>query len=315
MITFLSSPKAFTGNVRKIQLNAIRSWLAVHPDAEVIIYGDSERAVDACREVGVHNVPDIPCSPSGVPYFNSIVDHARIHARHDIQCYLNCDILMTEAVLKAIKPLEFPRYLVIGQRIDLSEGVDLDVTTANWKDELRKLAEQGKANMHAPSGMDYFIFPRGLWEGLPLLVIGRGGYDGALVAFCLRNKIPLINATLAILALHQFHDYGHMPGGEKEVFYCADARNNWRLHNVYYSISNSDDAPWLIVNGALLPNSIQKDWLRRIELKLRFDMKCEFLSKIARLLWRIAKAAGIIRSKSFTSKDIFALSGKVWKNE
>ncbi|HAF96487.1 MAG: hypothetical protein A2X34_09370 [Elusimicrobia bacterium GWC2_51_8] len=307
MITFLSSPKAFSEHTGKIQRNAIRSWLAVHPDTEVIIYGNSEGTADVCREMGVHHVPDISYSPSGVPYFNSIVEHARIYARHNVQCYLNCDILMTEAILKAIKPLEFPRYLIIGQRIDLSEGVDLDVTAGNWKEELRRLVEQGKANMHAPSGMDYFIFPRGVWEGLPPLVIGRGGYDSALPAFCFRNKIPLINGTLAIIAIHQFHDYGHLLGGVKEVLYCTDAQNNRRLHNVYYSVSNSVDAQWLLVNGASILNSIQKDRLRRIELKLRFDMEYEFLSKVVRLIWRIAKATKIIRPKWFTIKDILNL--------
>jgi hypothetical protein len=96
----------------------------VHSDVEVIIYGDGEGVSEACAEMGVCHVPDTPCSPSGIPYFNGIVGHARIHARHDVQCYLNCDILMMEEVIKAIKPIAFPRYLIIGQRIDLTEGVD-----------------------------------------------------------------------------------------------------------------------------------------------------------------------------------------------
>jgi len=104
MLTFLTSPKPFIEHVEKIQRDAIRSWLAVHSDVEVIIYGDGEGVSEACAEMGVCHVPDTPCSPSGIPYFNGIVEHARIHARHDIQCYINCDILMTEEVIKAIKP-------------------------------------------------------------------------------------------------------------------------------------------------------------------------------------------------------------------
>jgi len=246
MITFLASPKPFTGHVGKIQRNAIRSWLAVHPEVEVLIYGDGEGVPEACGGMGVHHVSDISCSPSGIPFFNGIVEHARIHARHDVQCYLNCDILITEEIIKAIKLITFSRYLVVGQRIDLDEGVEIGASSEHWKEDVLRFVDKGKARLHEPTGMDYFIFPRGMWRGLPPLVIGRGGYDGALVTFCMRNKIPLINATLAIPVLHQFHDYRHMHGGEKSVFEGIDAQNNLLLHNIKHSIPNSADAQWLI---------------------------------------------------------------------
>lgn len=304
MITFLSSPKAFTGYTGKIQCRAIRSWLGIHPLVEVIIYGDGEGVAEACGEMYVRHVPEIPCTPSGIPYFNDIVEHARIHARNDVQCYLNCDIMMKEEMIKAIQVLEFPRYLVIGQRIDLAEEVDYDVTAGNWKLDVLKFAERGQAHLHESTGMDYFIFPRGMWDGLRPLVIGRAGYDGALVAFCFRNKIPLINGTLAIPALHQFHDYGHVQGGRETVLMGRDAKNNILLHNIKHSVPDSADAHWVIVNGALIPNVIQRDLLRRIELALRFDMGCEILSLAVKVLWRIAVASGIHRVRLLTIQDI-----------
>lgn len=311
MISFLSSPKAFIGETGVIQRNAIRSWQNVHPDAEITIYGNSTNAYEVCEELGVCCVSDVLCSPSGVPYFNSIVEHARIHARHDVQCYLNCDILMTKDMIKAVSCIDFPRYLVVGQRLDLVSGVQIDTTSNKLTIDLQKLNSKNKVSLHGSTGMDYFIFPRGMWEALPPLVIGRGGYDGALLAFCLRNKIPMVNATLAFPALHQFHDYGHVPGGLKTVIEGRDAKNNLLLHNIKHSTPNSADAPWLIVNGALIPNSIQKDWLRRIELTLRFDMKIEALSLAVRLLWRIAMATGIIKPRPFTIKDVISSTMKV----
>lgn len=304
MITFLSSPKAFIGNVGTIQRNAIRSWLAAHPGAEVIIYGDGVGVSEACREMSVCHVPEIPSSPSGIPYFNGIVEHARTHARHDAQCYLNCDILMTEDVIKAIKSLDFPRYLVIGQRIDLAEGIEYSLPSVNWKADIAKFINKEKALLHDPSAMDYFIFSRGMWKDLPSLVIGRGGYDAALVAFCLRKKIPLINATLVLPALHQFHDYEHVIGGIKTVFNGVDTYHNIRVHNIKHSRPNSADAQWLIINNALVPNNMQKEWLRRIELSLRFDMHFEILALAVRFLWRLAVAFKIIRPKQITIEHI-----------
>jgi hypothetical protein len=143
-----------------------------------------------------------------------------------------------------------------------------------------------------------------MWKNLPHLVIGRVGYDGALLAYCLRNKIPLINATLAFPALHQFHDYRHLPSGKNNVLKDEDAQNNLMLHNIRHSIPNSADAQWLIANGGLVQNSIQKDWLRRIELILRFDMELEILSLVVRLFWRIAMKIGILTPKVFTIIDV-----------
>jgi hypothetical protein len=112
MLTFLSSPKPFVGNAGTIQRTAIRSWKAVHPDAEVIIYGDGEGVAQACNEMGVRHIPDIPCSPSGVPYFNGIVEHASVDAKYDIQCYLNCDIILTGNIIDAVRNISFDQYLV-----------------------------------------------------------------------------------------------------------------------------------------------------------------------------------------------------------
>src|SRR6185369_17178466 len=150
MITFLSSPKAFVGHAGKIQKNAILSWLSVHSYVEVIIYGDGEGVSEACREMGVSHVSDIACSPSGVPFFNGIVEHAKKHARNDMQCYLNCDILLTPHIANISSLITFPRYLVIGQRFDLAEGVDLTITPS-WKQELTQLADKGLATLHAPT--------------------------------------------------------------------------------------------------------------------------------------------------------------------
>lgn len=294
MITFLSSPKAFIGQIDVIQKNAIRSWKAVYPDVEVIIYGDGERVAETCREMGVHHVPDIQCSPSDTPYFNSIVEHSNIHARHDIQCYLNCDILMTESVITAIKSLMLPRYLLIGQRMDLADNTNLDVTTNNWEKKLQQLKKQGKANMHAPSGMDYFIFPRGLWKELPKLVIGRGGYDNALLAFCIGKRIPIIDATASIVAFHQFHDYRHISNGQKEVMDGKEAEENKRIHKVLHSAPIVSDANYRLIDGNLLGIKFFGYRLRKLELSLRFQKRLPSISYILRI---IARGLGMVRYK------------------
>ena len=310
MLTFLASPKPFIGNAGKIQRNAILSWKVMHPEAEIIIYGDGEGVADVCREAGAHHVPDVPCSPSGIPTFNAIAEHAAMHAKYDIQCYLNCDIIFLSNIYEAVRKISFDKFLVSGQRIDLHEGVEIDVTKEHWQEELLEIIKSGKAELHAPTGMDYFIFKRGMWQSLLPLVIGRGGYDDALVLYCFRNKIPFINATLSIVAVHQFHDYGHQKGGRETVMWGEDARNNIDLHRNYHSRLNSADAPWLAVDGCVTANSIQRDLLRRIELYVRFQLGLERISLIFRILWRIGVLVGIVKPKLFSFQDIPELALK-----
>lgn len=287
MITFLSSPKSFSGISYKNQINAIQSWLHVDPNVEVILYGDSPGCKDVCERLGIKHIENIECSPSGVPYFNAIVDHAQKHALYDIQVYLNCDILLTQDILDAIKMANFPKFLMLGQRIDLGDKVTISFQKDNWRLYIETLIRNGDAKLHEPTGMDYFIFTRGLWEGIKPLVIGRAGYDSALISFCLRRNIPVIDGTYVILAIHQHHDYCHVTGKEKEVMSGVDAKNNQRMHEVAHSAPNVIDATWQIYNGQLIRNRSRGDYLRHFESFLRYKKNIIFLSYVIRAIWRV----------------------------
>jgi hypothetical protein len=83
MISSLSSAKSFNDENRSIQLNTIKSWLAVSTEVEVILYGHSEGAKEVSSTLSIKYVPEIESTPDGVPYFNAIADHAKYHARYD----------------------------------------------------------------------------------------------------------------------------------------------------------------------------------------------------------------------------------------
>ncbi len=306
MITFLSSPKPFSGILYKNQFNAIESWLNVHPKAEVILYGNSQGCKEVGAKLGIKHVDDVNCSPSGVPYFNAIVDHAQKHARYDIQVYLNCDILLTDAIIDAIKMVHFPKFLIVGQRIDLGEKKCITFLKDNWHLYIGSLIRSGDAKLHAPSGMDYFIFTRGLWAGLKPLVIGRAGYDSALVAFCLRQGIPVIDGSFVIPAIHQHHDYCHVDGKAKEVTSGIDAKNNKRLHNVKHSAPNVADATWMLYHGKILRNNTRGDYLRNFESFLRYKNNMVYLSYLVRAFWKVMTGLRIYKIRKLQLSDIMA---------
>lgn len=304
MITFLSSPKPFIGLAQENQVRAIRSWLAVAPDVEVILYGDSEGAHEVCAELGVRHITDVQTTELGIPYFNSIIEHARWNAKYDIQVYLNCDILLTASFFESIKIIPFQQFLMIGQRIDLGEGVTVDPSSDMLVSQLADLAYQCKILLHGPSGIDYFAFKRGMWDGLPPVVIGRAGYDGALLAYCMRNRVPLIDATLKVLALHQWHDYGHTSNGRKEVWWGKDAMQNRRLSGTMHSAPLVSDAQWEIHDDHLIESRVRGDSLRAMELNCRFDKGWEECGRVLRMTWRLLTAARIYKTKKYKLEDI-----------
>ena len=46
MLTIFSTPKPFQGHIGVIQRNAIGSWKQLHPDVEIVLFGDDEGAAE-----------------------------------------------------------------------------------------------------------------------------------------------------------------------------------------------------------------------------------------------------------------------------
>jgi hypothetical protein len=301
MITILSSPKAFSGNVGQNQIIAIKSWLRVHPEIEVILYGRSEGAEEVCSQLGIRYVTDILCHENGLPYFNAIVKHARSHSKHDILIYLNCDIILNKSVLYALKLFKFQKFLIIGERIDLADGVTLDTGNDAWLTRLKNLLDRGEARLHGVTGKDYFIFPNNMWEALPPLIIGRGGYDSALIAYCLRRNIPVIDATLKISAIHLYHGYKMINGTNRRITQDDAAVQNIKLHDIVHSGPTVSDADWSIIGNGLHRNYSRGDWLRYCEIFLRYRMGLKSVSYILRMCWRILHWARFLKPKRIST--------------
>lgn len=298
MITVLASPKPWIGRVAKIQEKAIQSWKHIHPDVEIILYGNSPGTAVACQKFGICHIPNIEANENEIPFFGAIVDHAAKHAKYDTQAYVNCDILLTPHILNAIKSIHFSDFLMIGQRIDLSEWVAIETVDPDLINKLIALSQSGGINLHLPAGSDYFMFKRGMWHDLPPVVIGRGGYDGALIASCLQRCIPVVDATLSILALHQFHDYEHVSGGDNEIFYGKEAQQNLNLNSVQNGLSLLD-AQWRF-NGSVLKRTWSRgDWPRAIETSLRIRKKTIFADTF-RPIRRLVYKFGLLHCMEIT---------------
>jgi len=303
MISLLTSLKPFKGNAIQLQENALSNWRRLDPFLEIIIYGGGEGISERARRFDARHIPDIRCSAKGIPDFSAIVEHAALNARHDIQVYLNGDILLPPDFILQVKHVAFDQYLIVGQRIDLMREAVFNHLAYEWNNEIRRNSLAGKARLHAPTGEDYFVFPRGLWRGLKPLFVGRGGYDNALIAHCLRRRIPIVDATWSIHVVHQWHDYQHAKGANA-TFSGEDALSNRRLHDIEHSCRNVEDANWRLIDDKIIPSKGSSNPIRRLEIFIRYRWGLKHFSYLCRAVTRLAMLGGWLKSRELQINSI-----------
>jgi len=256
MITFFSTPKPFRGHIDVIQRNALRSWKLVHPEAEVLLLGDDEGAAEVCRELGIRHIPFVEKNSRGTNYVASLFDQAQEVARHDLLCYLNCDILLLSdfrQVVEATAQNPIP-FLMAGRRWDVDIRHSIDFQDPGWEPGIRKVAL--KANrQRAAQWIDYFVFRRGLfYRKIPSLVIGRAGWDNWVLWYARASGAQVIDASQVILAVHQNHDYRHHPEGEKGIYEGAEALENGNFLEGHKKFRTLDNATHVLTPGGLRRN-------------------------------------------------------------
>ena len=232
MVTVFSTPKAFVGQIDVIQRNAIQSWQRLHPDIELILVGDDAGAAEVCAEFGIRHIKNVAKNKYGTKYLASIYDQVHEVARHPILCHVNCDILLMSDFVRSAQVVfsQSKSFLMAGRRWDVDIRHSMDFSSPDWQRSLSLLARA--TNRPRPAQwIDYFLFPKGFYyKKIPDFVVGRPGWDNWLLWYPLSQKIPLIDASHDVLAVHQNHDYGYHPDGEQGVWQGEEAQENYRLH-------------------------------------------------------------------------------------
>jgi len=226
MLTFFTVPKAFIGHIGVIQENAIRSWRSVQPNSQILLFGNEAGTADVCARLGLTHLKDTETNSYGTPLLDDVFRRAQELASFPTVCYVNTDIILPPTFGLLPPGLSLRPFLLIGQRWDLNVTVPLDMSDANWFDQLREdVAVRGR--MHEPSGSDYFLFRRGdtVGELLPFAV-GRPGWDNWMIYHAHRQHVPVIDATLSWQVVHQNHDYSHVPKRREDSWEGPEADEN-----------------------------------------------------------------------------------------
>ena len=251
MLTLFSIPKPFQGHIDTIQRNAIKSWKMLDPDVEVILFGEEEGVASAARELGVRHEPHVNRNEYGTPLLDSVFDRAQSIARHHIVGYANCDIVLLDDFCAAASRVAAWRehFLMAGRRWDADITEQIDFSQPDWGEKLRNLALHAK-KQRPPYWIDYFIFPRGQYCGkLPPFAVGRPGWDQWMIWYTRSVKIPVVDASRSVTAIHQNHDYAHVSRGFQGVMEGAEARNNAMLVGNSRHLLTTEHAQYVLEKG------------------------------------------------------------------
>jgi len=230
MLTMFGTPKPFNGHIGVIQRNALKSWTLLHPDVEVILFGDEKGAAEVCRDLGIRHEPEVRRNEYGTKYLNDMFDRAAELSRHPFLCYANCDIMLLPSFCRAVERVStaHSKFLMAGCRwdIDITEPWDFSLA---WDERLRSMVES-RGMKKGLGWIDYFCFSRELYRGeIPPLVVGRCWWDQWLIWKAKKLGAAVIDSTGAVLAVHQNHDYSYHPEGFKGTLEGEEAMANRRL--------------------------------------------------------------------------------------
>ena len=262
MLTLFSAPKPFRGHIGVIQRNALHSWRNLGPDVEVLLIGDEEGMAEEAAGFGVRHLPQVTRNELGTPLISSIFAIARQTAHHPHLCYVNADVILLPDLLDAVRrvSVRFDRYLLVGRRWDLNVPEPL-TASPGWEAGLRKrIREEGQ--LHPPTGSDYFVFPREMFADMPRFALGRAGWDNWMIYAGRRARVPVIDGTGAVTAVHQTHDYAHLPGGQPH-FRLAESRENVEMGGGRIAVFTIRDTTWRLGQDGLFRRSWRDRGLAR----------------------------------------------------
>ena len=259
MLTLFAIPKPFVGHVGIIQRNAIRSWARL-PEFDILLLGDEAGTAEIADEVGAVHVSEVERNAFGTPYLSSCFSVAAAASKDELMAYVNADIILMGDFRRAVERVARLRrpFLMGGRRTDLDIAEPLTFGE-EWEAALRACATR-EGRLIIPGGIDYFVFPRGLWPEIPPFAVGRWTWDTWLLYEAVCEGALLIDATPSVRAVHQSHGYE-----ASKSLDGPEAGANLALH--------PDSAKWFGLNNAarvLYPWGLLPAWTReRLRQRLR----------------------------------------------
>jgi hypothetical protein len=231
LLTLFALPKPFEAHIGIIQRNAITSWTLLRPRPKIILFGDEPGTADIAAELGLCHVPQVARNKFGTPLLDDVFGKAEKLASTGTIAYINADIITLSDfahIVSIVGGLDRDRpYLISGIRWNLKVEEALSFGDG-WEASVRaRVKVSGKPDL--PSALDYFVFSRRLYLQMPAFAVGRTAWDNWLMYYARASRATVVDASPAVMAIHQLHDYSHLPNGEYDAFRGVEAELNQQM--------------------------------------------------------------------------------------
>jgi hypothetical protein len=263
VITLFTIAKPFRDHIEIIQRNAINSWKASCPDAEIVVYGDDYGTAQVCEELEVDHGGAVGRSEFGRFLVSDAFEKVRLRSRFELLGYLNCDIMLLDDFRKSVETLirmQLPEFVMSARRHSFEATARLSLSEQAERDFLR-CAVQRYSSLDGFSALDCFVYPRSYRFDMPAFAVGEIAWDNWMINHALRRGVPVIDATEDCVLIHQSHE--QLSAGP----YSSEAKRNLALAGGMRNVATLRDATCLLCGGVLTaPGPFRRTYLSLTKL-------------------------------------------------
>lgn len=224
-LTIVSVPFPFNDNKLTIvhQHNAIKSWLLLDPRPEILLIGDEYGIADVATQYGVRHAGGVKRNKLGDLSMASIFKRINENVDTDWIAYLDCDTILFDDFVHTFEYCSgrWDNCMICAGRWDAKIPNAIDFSSPNWRQKvLDAVYKLGK------KGSDWFVYRKGFYQHIPDCSIGKGAWDGWMIAAALKQGFPVINAEKTCKAVHQQHGmrWSNNPAAGRNKRLCGDTR-------------------------------------------------------------------------------------------
>jgi hypothetical protein len=294
LVTFFALPKSFEDFDDAIrQQNAILSWLNLPIPVRVILMSGRDKSVQQFAKSYSLDYVDVEVNEYGTPLLSSAFSIADELSDSAYICYINSDIILLPGFSMIFETRLPKRFLAVGKRTDLDFNETINFNDIGWCTLLQCYATKSGV-LHSELGIDYFLFPKGQFVNLPPFAVGRPAWDNWMLYQARNRSIPLIDLTETVVAIHQNHDYKHVPLSKGNTWEGPEAEKNRALAgdpDTYFDIA---DCSWYLKKGILSLKWDDLYFKRRISRIWALRSR-KFLALRGKIAWAIYKRRRFFR--------------------
>ena len=99
--------------------------------------------------------------------------------------------------------------------------------------------------------IDYFVFSRGVCDGLLPLAVGRFSWDNYLLWRARSRGAELVDASPVVTAVHQNHDYSHYSAAPGEIREGPERKRNREMVGAWWHLYTIEDCTQVLTANEL----------------------------------------------------------------